>query len=84
MAKVPCRLAALDLDGTLLTDDHVVTDRSCEVLQELSAQGVVVVLISGRMHRSSKTCSACGAKDKDQSLLGRTIAAIVGIPKTET
>ena len=52
MAKVPCRLAALDLDGTLLNDEHVVTDRSCEVLQELSGRGVVVVLISGRMHRA--------------------------------
>lgn len=52
MAEVPCRLAALDLDGTLLNDEHVVTDRSCEALQKLSAQGVVVVLISGRMHRA--------------------------------
>ena len=52
MAKVPCRLAALDLDGTLLNDEHVVTDRSCEALQKLSAQGVVVVLISGRMHQA--------------------------------
>ena len=52
MAKVPCRLAALDLDGTLLNDEHTVTDRSCEALQELSARGVVVVLISGRMHRA--------------------------------
>ena len=52
MAKVPCRLAALDLDGTLLNDEHIVTDRSCEALQKLSAQGVVVVLISGRMHRA--------------------------------
>ena len=52
MANVPCRLAALDLDGTLLNDEHVVTDRSCEALQKLSAQGVVVVLISGRMHRA--------------------------------
>lgn len=57
MAKVPCRLAALDLDGTLLTDDHVVTDRSCETLQELSGQGVVVVLISGRMHRAIQPIS---------------------------
>ena len=57
MAKVPCRLAALDLDGTLLTDDHVVTDRSCEALQELSARGVVVVLISGRMHRAIQPIS---------------------------
>lgn len=52
MAKVPCRLAALDLDGTLLNDEHVVTNRSCEALQKLSAQGVIVVLISGRMHRA--------------------------------
>ena len=43
MAKVPCRLAALDLDGTLLNDEHVVTDRNCEALQKLSVQGVVVV-----------------------------------------
>ena len=52
MAKVPCRLAALDLDGTLLNDEHVVTDRCCQALQKLSAQGVMVVLISGRMHRA--------------------------------
>ena len=52
MAKVPCRLAALDLDGTLLNDEHIVTDRTCATLQELSAQGVVVVLISGRMHQA--------------------------------
>jgi Cof subfamily protein (haloacid dehalogenase superfamily) len=52
MGKIGCRLAALDLDGTLLNDDHVVTDRNCEALQKLSAQGVVVVLVSGRMHQS--------------------------------
>ena len=52
MPQVPCRLAALDLDGTLLNDDHIVTDRNCRALQKLSAQGVVVVLVSGRMHRS--------------------------------
>ena len=52
MAKISCRLAALDLDGTLLNDDHVVTDRNCEALRRLSAQGVAVVLVSGRMHQS--------------------------------
>ena len=52
MANVSCRLAALDLDGTLLNDEHTVTNRSCEALQKLSAQGAVVVLISGRMHRA--------------------------------
>ncbi len=57
MAKVPCRLAALDLDGTLLNDEHIVTERSCDALRRLSAQGVVVVLISGRMHRAIKPIS---------------------------
>ena len=52
MTKIPCRLAALDLDGTLLNNDHILTDRNCQALQELSAQGVVVVLVSGRMHQS--------------------------------
>lgn len=52
MAKISCRLAALDLDGTLLNDDHVVTDRNCEALRRLSNQGVAVVLVSGRMHQS--------------------------------
>ena len=57
MAKVPCRLAALDLDGTLLNDEHIVTERSCDALRKLSTQGVVVVLISGRMHRAIKPIS---------------------------
>ncbi|MDE0041169.1 MAG: Cof-type HAD-IIB family hydrolase [Candidatus Poribacteria bacterium] len=52
MTKIPCRMAALDLDGTLLNSDHVVTDRNCIVLRELSKQGVIVVLVSGRMHQS--------------------------------
>jgi hypothetical protein len=52
MAKVICRLAALDLDGTLLNDDHIVTDENCEALRKLAARGVEVVLVSGRMHQS--------------------------------
>lgn len=52
MEKIPCRLAALDLDGTLLNNDHVVTDRNCTTLQKLSKQGVTVILVSGRMHQS--------------------------------
>ncbi len=52
MAKIPCRMAALDLDGTLLNSDHVVTQRNCEALRQLSKEGVLVVLVSGRMHQS--------------------------------
>ena len=52
MEKIPCRLAAVDLDDTLLNNDHLVSNRSCKALRRLSEQGVVVVLISGRMHQS--------------------------------
>lgn len=52
MTKIPCRMAALDLDGTLLNSKHVVTDRNCTALRELSKEGVIVVLVSGRMHQS--------------------------------
>ena len=52
MTKIPCRMVALDLDGTLLNSNHVVTDRNCMALRELSKEGVTVVLVSGRMHQS--------------------------------
>ncbi len=52
MRKIPCRLVALDLDGTLLDSNHAVTDRTRVTLQKLSQEGVVVVLASGRMHQS--------------------------------
>ena len=52
MERIPCSLVAVDLDGTLLNDNHTMTDRNRRVLGQLSAQGVTVVLISGRMHQS--------------------------------
>ncbi len=52
MTKIPCRMVALDLDGTLLNSNHVVTDRNCMALRDLSKEGVTVVLVSGRMHQS--------------------------------
>ena len=52
MTKIQCRLVALDLDGTLLNSNHIVTNRNCGALQDLSEEGVIVVLVSGRMHQS--------------------------------
>ncbi len=52
MERIPCRLVAVDLDGTLLNDNHVMTDRNRRALGKLSKRGVMVVLISGRMHQS--------------------------------
>ena len=55
--KIPCRMAAFDLDGTLLSSNHELSPENCEALQQLAANNVLVVLVSGRMHRSIKPIS---------------------------
>ena len=55
--KIPCRLAAFDLDGTLLNSEHAVSSENCEALQKLAANDILVVLISGRMHRAIQPIS---------------------------
>ena len=55
--KIDCRLAAFDLDGTLLNSEHNISTENCNALQQLDRNEVLVVLISGRMHRSIKPIS---------------------------
>ena len=50
-------MAAFDLDGTLLDSQHNVSPESCDALQQLTANGVMVILVSGRMHCSMKPIS---------------------------
>jgi Cof subfamily protein (haloacid dehalogenase superfamily) len=45
------RLAATDLDGTLLRSDGSVSRRTCEALHAAEAAGIVVALVSGRPPR---------------------------------
>lgn len=45
-------MAAFDLDGTLLSSHHELSDENREALQALTENDVLVVLVSGRMHRS--------------------------------
>ena len=52
MERIPCCLLAVDLDGTLLNDNYLLTDRNRRALRALTAHGVIVVLVSGRMHQS--------------------------------
>lgn len=42
------KLVAIDVDGTLITDDHELTKGTIEVIQQLSNQGVEIVLCTGR------------------------------------
>lgn len=48
MQKKNYRLAALDMDGTLLGSDHVISDYSKEVLARVSESGKIATLATGR------------------------------------
>lgn len=52
--KIPCQLAAFDLDGTLLSSNHDISSENHHALQQLIENEVLVVLVSGRMHQSIK------------------------------
>lgn len=42
------RLLAVDLDGTLLTNEKRITKRTAEALQKAAAQGIMIVPVTGR------------------------------------
>ena len=48
MARSNIRVLALDLDGTLTNDEKIVTPRTRTALDAAAAQGVTIVLASGR------------------------------------
>ncbi len=50
--KIPRHVIAMDLDGTLLTDDKTIDPRTKRYLRRLQKQGHVIVLASGRPHRA--------------------------------
>jgi len=47
------RLAAIDLDGTLLGSDKKVSEENAAAVRRLTAHGVKVVIASGRRHQNS-------------------------------
>jgi len=46
-------LIALDLDGTLLTDDKTISPASRATIERLMAEGHIVVIATGRPNRMS-------------------------------
>jgi hydroxymethylpyrimidine pyrophosphatase-like HAD family hydrolase len=59
------RLLALDLDGTLLRRDHQVDPRDRAAIAELQRAGVIVTIITGRLHSgalgAARACAIDGA-----------------------
>jgi Cof subfamily protein (haloacid dehalogenase superfamily) len=62
---VPYRLLALDLDGTLLRDDHTVDPRDVAAIAELQRAGVTVTIVTGRLYTgataAARACAIEGA-----------------------
>lgn len=46
-------LIALDLDGTLLTDEKTISEQTKQIVLEAKAAGHIVVIATGRPHRAS-------------------------------
>lgn len=46
-------MIALDLDGTLLTDDKIISPRTKQVLMAAKKEGHILVISTGRPHRAS-------------------------------
>jgi Cof subfamily protein (haloacid dehalogenase superfamily) len=53
LAKFPYRLAAIDLDGTLLGPDKAIGEENAAAVHRLSENGVQVIIASGRRHQNS-------------------------------
>lgn len=51
--EIKQHLIAVDLDGTLLTDDKTISERNKRTLQKAIEDGHIVVIATGRPHRAS-------------------------------
>jgi Cof subfamily protein (haloacid dehalogenase superfamily) len=51
--KFPYRLAAVDLDGTLLGPDKAISEQNAAAVHRLNATGTQVIIASGRRHQNS-------------------------------
>src|SRR6476661_2455337 len=52
-SNFPFRLAAIDLDGTLLGPDKAISDQNARAVRRLNENGVKVIIASGRRHQNS-------------------------------
>ena len=64
MNHLPYRAIALDLDGTLPNHDKVVTPKTREALLQAEAEGVVIILASGRPTYGIEPVAECLELDK--------------------
>ncbi len=49
MQKTPIRLIAIDMDGTLLGSDNLISEENAQALRDANAAGIAVAICTGRM-----------------------------------
>ena len=47
------KLIALDIDGTLITSDHILTNRTVKALEAVKEAGIKITIATGRHYRSA-------------------------------
>ena len=61
------KLVAIDLDGTLVTDDKELTKKTIEVIKEATKKGVKIMISSGRaFYRLEKFIDALDLRKENQ------------------
>lgn len=48
------KLVVIDLDNTLLNDEHKISERNSEMVQKVRSKGIEVIIATGRMYISAK------------------------------
>ena len=75
------KMIAIDIDGTLLNSQNVLTQKTIEVLKEASNKGVYIVLTSGRI--SDNVMSFCERIGADKYLISENGASIINLQTNE-
>lgn len=72
--NAPIRLVAIDLDGTLLNSQHLISPRTERVLREAMAAGITIVIATGRPRlTSAAVMRQLGLKTPGVFLQGLTV-----------
>jgi HAD superfamily hydrolase (TIGR01484 family) len=75
----PYRLLALDLDGTLLRQDHSIDPRDLAAIREVQRAGVMVTIVTGRLRSGSvEAARMCGIEGAIGCVEGSHIVDAVG------
>ena len=71
------KLVAIDIDGTLLNSKSELTEKTINILKEISERGIYVVLTSGRI--SSNVMDFCKKIGADKYLIAENGASVINL-----